>query len=138
MARPVSAADDPSQMTGPSALPPDAWNGFRSRLTGYVRRRVDPASADDVVGAVLLRLVRHQDALKSADNPTAWMLRVAANAVADHHRRRAVERRAMDSLLAEGGAADDAAATDDRPATAEFARCLTPSSETCRRPMARR
>ena len=113
-------------MTAPSALPADAWNGFRARLTSYVRRRVDPASADDVVGAVLLRLVRHQEALKSANNPTAWMLRVAANAVADHHRRRAVERRAMDSLAAEEGTGGDGAATDDVSATAEFARCLIP------------
>ena len=113
-------------MTAPSAITSDAWNGFRARLTGYVRRRVDPASADDVVGAVLLRLVRHQEALKSADNPTAWMLRVAANAVADHHRRRAVERRALDTLVADEGTGGDATTTDDETATAEFARCLIP------------
>ena len=79
-----------------------------------------------MVGAVLLRLVRHQDALKAADNPTAWMLRVAANAVADHHRRRAVEYRAIAEYAAQ--APDDAEAAEpiDRAAKAEFAGCLLP------------
>ena len=113
-------------MTRASALSPDAWSGFRSRLADYVRRRVDPASADDVVGTVLLRLVRHQDALNAATNPTAWILRVAANAVADHHRRRAVECRALEEFRAEDAAADESAEPSDRDTTAEFARCLIP------------
>ncbi len=113
-------------MTQASALSPDAWSGFRERLSGYVRRRVDPASAEDVVGAVLLRLARHQDALKAADNPTAWMLRIAANAVADHHRRQAVERQALAQFGTADPAPDSEAETADRETTAEFARCLIP------------
>ncbi len=113
-------------MTQASALPPEAWTGFKSRLTDYVRRRVDPASADDVVGAVLLRLVRHQDTLKTADNPTAWALRVAANAVADHHRRQAAERRALEAFAAEDVTDSAAAPMPDTQANTEFARCLIP------------
>ena len=113
-------------MTRASALPLDAWAGFQARLADYVRRRVDPASVDDVVGSVLLRLVRHQEALRSADNPTAWMLRVAANAVADHYRRRATERKALEAYRAEWQALDREPEGADRADTAEFARCLVP------------
>lgn len=113
-------------MSQASALPPDAWAGFRSRLADYVRRRVDPGSVDDVVAAVLLRLVRHHAALEAADNPTAWMLRVAANAVADHHRRRAVEYRAIAEYAAQAPDEAGSAEPADRPDTAEFAGCLLP------------
>ena len=113
-------------MTQASALPPDAWAGFQARLSAYVRRRVDPASVEDVVGAVLLRLVRHQEALKAADNPTAWMLRVAANAVADHHRRRAVEDRTLEAFRSESPPLDQAPEEEGQGSTAEFARCLIP------------
>ena len=113
-------------MTRASALPPNAWAGFQARLSDYVRRRVDPASVEDVVGAVLLRLVRHQEALKAADNPTAWMLRVAANAVADHHRRRAVEGRALEAYRSEASPLGQVTEEEERVDTGEFARCLIP------------
>lgn len=113
-------------MTDLAALTPDAWNGVKSRLSSYIRRRVDPASADDLLGLVLLRLVRHEDTLKAADNPAAWMLRVAANAVADHHRRRAAERRALDAFKAEDGAAEALPEGPDSSATEDFAACLIP------------
>ena len=113
-------------MTQASDLPPDAWAGFQARLSDYIRRRVDPASVEDVVGAVLLRLVRHQEALKAADNPTAWMLRVAANAVADHHRRRAVEGRALEAFRSEAPSAGPDPADGEQVDTAEFAGCLMP------------
>lgn len=113
-------------MSKPAALTPDAWNGVVSRLSSYVRRRVDPALADDVVGEVLLRLVRHQDALNAADNPAAWMLRVAANTVTDHHRRRAVERRTLDAFEAEENGGDASPVGPDSTITEEFAACLIP------------
>ena len=113
-------------MTRASVLPPDAWTGFKSRLAAYVRRRVDPASVDDVVGSVLLRLVRRQDALKTAENPTAWALRVAANAVADHHRRRAAERRALEAFAAEDPPESAPAEVAKSDVNADFVRCLVP------------
>ena len=109
-----------------------SWASFESRLRAYVRRRVEPGSVDDVVGDILLRLVQHRAALEAARDPTAWMLKVAANAVADHHRRRDVERRALSRAEAEaklevagrhaGGAAAGRAAE-------EIAHCLRPLIE---------
>ena len=114
-------------MTEQPILEQDAWASFQTRLRAYVRRRVDPASADDVAGEVLLRLVHHQQALASAENPSAWVLRVAANAVADHHRRRHAERRALDELKA---TETDTEATENGEAegspTADLSACLVP------------
>lgn len=113
-------------MTEQIILTEEAWAGVEARLRAYVRRRVDPLWADDVVGDILLRLVQHRDGLEASRNPLAWMLRVAANAVADHHRRRSAEKRALALVETEGG--DDAppeALETDRPAD-EMARCLVP------------
>ena len=107
-------------MTERSNLEHDAWAAFQTRLRGYVSRRVDPASVDDVAGDVLLRLVGHRQALASADNPSAWVLRVAANAIADHHRRRQSEQRALDALQAATDAGVDAQdGTGGQPAVDE-------------------
>ena len=111
-------------MTERPGLDNGAWSAFEAGLRAYVRRRVDPASADDVAGDVMLRLVRHQDALAAAKNPSAWVRRVAANAVADHHRRRQSERRVVDALKSAGE--PEADAPDSGNAAAEVASCLVP------------
>lgn len=113
-------------MIGSTAPGDEGWKAFEAQLRGYVRRRVDPGSADDVVGDILLRLVRHRDRLKAASNPSAWVQRVATNAVTDHHRRQSTERRALAGLQAElaGDATPEAEHTGT--ASAEIAECLVP------------
>lgn len=115
-------------MAEQSVIAQDAWKSFETRLRGYVRRRVDPALVDDVVGDIMLRLVRHQDELAAARNPTAWTLRVAANAVVDHYRRGAREKR----VGAEAGGIDwsgELRAEEEETgssASTEIAQCLVP------------
>lgn len=113
-------------MTPSLSLTTEVWIDFEGRLRGYVRRRVDPASVDDLVAAILLRLVQHQEDLRQARNPIAWALTVAANAVADHHRRRASARRTL--AEAEGQEAMQPASEDDdeTAASGQLARCLVP------------
>jgi RNA polymerase sigma-70 factor (ECF subfamily) len=107
----------------PAVIPNDAWAGFQSRLRSYVGRRVGAASVEDVVGDIMLRLVQHRETLATTRNPTAWVLRVAANAVSDHHRRRNVERRALSQYQAEdAGMLDQGRDTDET----DLACCLVP------------
>jgi len=113
-------------MTAETTLTQEAWAGFEARLRAYVSRRVDPAWSDDVVGDILLRLVRHRDGLEAAANPLAWMHRVAANAVADHHRRRSAEKRALALVETEATEAPPPEAPETNRAAAEMARCLVP------------
>ena len=104
-----------------------AWKEVETKLRAYVRRRVDGAHADDVQSEILLRLVRSQEKMEGARNPMAWIYRVAANAIADHHRKTASERRMLDSVRGEVSGDD---AHERRPAESEtaaaLARCLTP------------
>ena len=93
----------------------EIWRDFDRQLRTYVRGRVDPQWVDDVVGNILIRLVKNRDALETADNPAAYVQRVSANMVTDHYRRRAAERRALAQIEADAEtlAADAPPADDD-------------------------
>lgn len=107
------------------ALP--AWSEFQRRVRRYVGGRVDPEWADDVTGDIFLRLLQRQDGLAAARDPLAWTYRVAANVIADHHRRRSVERRAIERLGAEARAPDpDLNGGDHEALRRDLEACLLP------------
>jgi RNA polymerase sigma-70 factor (ECF subfamily) len=101
----------------------EPWSAFEARLRAYVRRRVDPTAVDDVFGDILLRLVQHRAQLETAVNPSAWLVRVAANAITDHYRRRSAQQKAMAQLEAEDEHGRESAPEE---AAAELAQCLLP------------
>jgi len=98
-------------------------------LRRYVSNRVAPRWVDDVVGDILLKLVRSRDAVKKADNPLAFVLRVASNAIADHYRRKSVEQRKLADLETEIAVSDTSNALPDSDAAAELVRCILPFIE---------
>ncbi len=103
------------------------WSEFQSRLRGYVAGRVDPAWTDDVTSDILLRLLENRERLEQAGNPFAWAYRVAANAITDHYRRRAVESRALAQAQAEAASAAPAADAKERKAERRrIEACLMP------------
>jgi RNA polymerase sigma factor (sigma-70 family) len=62
-----------------------------------------------------------------AASPSAWLFRVASNAIADHYRRRFAEQRAMAQLEAAGGQTErESEAQDEESASAALAQCLLP------------
>ncbi|MDW3205549.1 MAG: sigma-70 family RNA polymerase sigma factor [Alphaproteobacteria bacterium] len=101
------------------------WSEFRTRLAQFVRRHVGPAEVEEVTGDVLLRLVRHQDALTGARNPVAYMHGVARNAITDLYRRRAAERRATEGAALLELASDAPVNVEMAPSEA-LATCLVP------------
>ncbi len=107
-----------------TSSPIDNWRDFQASLRAYVSRRVEAGAVEDVVGDILLLLVRHRDRLAVADEPAAWVFRVAANAITDHHRRRAAEARALTQYAAEID--QNGSAFGDASNAAEIAACLTP------------
>lgn len=113
-------------MAEPATLSDDAWAEFEARLQAYIRRRVAPSAADDIVGDVLLRLVQHRDKFEAADNPVAWMMRTASNVVADHYRKRAAEERALAQAATEP---QEEAAEETSRAVDEIALCVVPFIE---------
>jgi RNA polymerase sigma-70 factor (ECF subfamily) len=111
-------------MTSPATIGNADWMEFEARLRRFVRGRVDPLWADDVVGSILLRLVEHRAALEAAANPIAYVLRVATNAVTDHYRRRSVERRALGEVANLGSDGTGGREEDGDRAEAEIAHCF--------------
>lgn len=101
------------------------WSGFEQKLRSYVARRVEAGHVDDLVGEILLRLVRHESDWQAAKSPVAWMYRVATNVVTDHYRRHAVEHRIVENrdLSELDGLFDDALSSAPQE---ELARCLIP------------
>ena len=102
------------------------WESFEARLRTYVGGRVDSRWVDDVVGDILLKLVRNRDGVEAAGNPLAYVLRVASNAIADHYRRKSVERRALTDLEQDNSQHQDNGAAPGGEAMADMARCVAP------------
>lgn len=96
------------------------WKAFTERLRRYVGQRVPASQADDVTSDVLLKLVTQKEKLAQADNPVAWIYRVAQNAIVDTYRRNATEQRVIAA-----DAPGDAAAADEPPAAEEPAAALS-------------
>ena len=75
----------------------------RSRLLGFIRRRIDDAAeAEDVLQEALYELVLAQRMLQPVEQAGAWLARVARNRIIDRFRR----RRPLRSLDEAAAAAD--------------------------------
>ncbi len=112
-----------------TAISETSWQGFEKQLRTYVRSRVDPLWVDDIVGNILLRLVQNSDAFQAADNPSAYVQRVAANAVTDHYRRKSVERSALAEFEADAKIAGYGETVDSNSAQLAISRCMFPFIE---------
>ena len=108
------------------ADPVDAWRELRAPLAGFIARRLaDPRDAEDVLQEVMLRIHRHSDELATADRVSAWVHRIARNAIVDHYRRRAARPETPTATLEE----PEVGSLDDEGSEAlrrELAACLRP------------
>jgi len=96
----------------------DLWSEHRSRLRGYIAKRVrDTDAVDDILQDVFLKASENLQSLQSRGSIAAWLYRIAANAIADHYR----------SLRPWGELPDNVAAPESqRDYVAELATCLQP------------
>jgi RNA polymerase sigma-70 factor (ECF subfamily) len=75
----------------------EIWAEVGTELDRFVRRHVaDPHQADDVVADVLLRIHQHLGTVEDHERLTAWVFRIARNAITDHYRRTARRREDLD------------------------------------------
>lgn len=102
------------------------WQDIEQQLHTYVRRRVEPAWVDDVIGNVVVRLVENSQTLAAASNPAAYVQRVSRNAVIDHYRRRSVEQRALVQAQTDVEINALFEASDDNTAELAISRCMFP------------
>ncbi len=111
----------PMGKTGISARTDELWAEFGGPLRRFIARRVrDERDTEDLLQEVFLRAHVAAHGVRDPDRVRPWLYRVAANAVADHHRG----RRLADLPLAADDLAEDAPESDN--ANGEVARCLGP------------
>jgi RNA polymerase sigma factor (sigma-70 family) len=74
----------------------------RELLGFFTRRTRDPHLALDLLSETVLAAFEHRDQCRAASEgeAAAWLYRIAANQLAAHYRRGAVERRAAERLMA--------------------------------------
>ncbi|HEY1169780.1 MAG TPA: sigma-70 family RNA polymerase sigma factor [Verrucomicrobiae bacterium] len=71
-------------------------------FTAFARKRVnDPELAADVVQESLLKAVKSAEQLREDENVTAWFYRILRRTIIDLYRRKAANKRAMESFEAE-------------------------------------
>jgi RNA polymerase sigma-70 factor, ECF subfamily len=70
---------------------PDAiGRELHQQVLGYVARRVrSREDAEDITQEVMLRIHRHRAELAHVERMSAWVYRIAGNAITDHYRRAA-------------------------------------------------
>jgi RNA polymerase sigma-70 factor, ECF subfamily len=133
---PGTAMDrSPSTANAAAALTAeDVWRDFGEPLQGFVRRRIaDPHAADDVLGDVMLRIHQHIGHLDDREKVTAWVFRIARNAVTDHYRRAGRRAERLDDTAtraaADDGSGPDGWVEDQRAVMAELAVMMRPLVE---------
>ena len=104
------------------------WAEVGDAMERFVRRRVsDPHQADDVVAEVMLRIHQNLGSLDDHERLTAWVFRIARNAITDHYRRTARRREVVAAEPEPGVDSGADAWLDDQAATLEeLASCIRP------------
>jgi len=106
---------------------------LHARVLAFVSRRVrSREDAEDIAQEVMLRIHRHSADLERVDRMSAWVNRIAANAISDHYRRPARRELAsgqaadVPEIAVEPSPAADDSADDVRR---DLAACLAPLIE---------
>lgn len=69
------------------------------RFLAFLERRLgDRALAEDVLQQAFVRGIERGGTLRQEESAVAWFFRLLRNAVADHHRRKPLEGRALEDL----------------------------------------
>ena len=71
-------------MTTPDA----AFRAFHQQLSRYIQRRLGRADdTGDILQEVFVRVLRHEDALRKARTPLAWLYTITNTVIVDHLRK---------------------------------------------------
>ena len=67
----------------------EVWNGFSSRLRGYIAARSrNQHDAEDILQEVFVKVHRQLTTLEDDRHLASWLFRVTHNTIIDHYRRR--------------------------------------------------
>jgi RNA polymerase sigma-70 factor (ECF subfamily) len=106
------------------------WEELYGNLRGFVGRRVrNSADIDDLVQAVMLRLLKGLGTLRDSERLHPWVYRTARNVIIDYYRAVASRREvtaATDGRRDDEDSSQPIAEEDERVALQELATCLAP------------
>jgi RNA polymerase sigma-70 factor, ECF subfamily len=104
------------------------WAEVGGSMERFVRRRIsDPHQADDVVAEVMLRIHQNLGSLDDQERVTAWVFRIARNAITDQYRRNGRRREVLAEELQPVADPSADAWLDDQEATlSELSLCIRP------------
>ena len=106
------------------------WGTMRQRLLPFIRQRVgNSEDAEDIVQDVFLRIQRKLPDLKDSEAITAWIFRIARNAVTDYYRARARAGNAYETLAGHGDSPAGSLSQDDAHEQARQRRVQEPGRE---------
>lgn len=100
------------------------WSELRSKLTRYVRSKVDVDVTEDLVHDILLRILQNEDGLSNAEIPIAWIYTVAKNSIIDHYRKQSRMKSTKEVAALEAKIADSEKMPNE--ADNDFTKCLRP------------
>lgn len=96
----------------------DLWREHKTRLRGYIAKHMNERDAvDDVLQDVFLKANANLHTVKSHGSITAWLFRIAENAITDYYRARKPWDELPDTLMAP---------EQEHNYAAELAACLQP------------
>ncbi|MEM9513993.1 MAG: sigma-70 family RNA polymerase sigma factor [Actinomycetota bacterium] len=104
----------------------DALRDHRAAFEGFVRARVRPAHADDVLQLAALRAMERADALEDPDRVVAWLYRIHRNIIIDVGRQLARERDVFDASATVPEPADEPA-TGPSDSSVSLAKRINPN-----------
>jgi len=85
------------------------WNEFAAKLGRFIAARVaDPATAEDILQDVFLKIQTKLDQLQDPSKMQGWLYHIARNAIIDHYRLRKETTELPESLTAEPSTEDPA------------------------------
>lgn len=83
------------------------WQEFAAKLRQFIRARVnDPATAEDILQDVFVKIQARLDQLKDPAKLQGWIYLIARNAIIDHHRTRKETVEVPEALAAEPAVED--------------------------------
>ena len=103
------------------------WAEVGTSLERFVRRQVsDQHAAEDIVSEVMLRIHQHLGTVDDQERVTAWVFRIARNAITDHYRRYARRRETVGATDQGETAPADSWLDDQEAALSDLASCIRP------------
>ena len=86
------------------------WHEFAAKLGQFIRARVnDPATAEDILQDVFVKIQARLDQLKDPAKLQSWIYLIARNAIIDHYRTRKDTVEVPETLIAEAEPESDEA-----------------------------